>query len=617
MTRFRGQGAVRLERATAAVVRAIARRDDITVSFCEKYDTDVDSAAHVRLPGVPEEPGPDEITWLRGEADSAALRLRHHDPGVHRRWRPANEAARTVFDALEIVRYETLGARHLPGVAENLAARLNARCLNEGFAEAIDPNEVPESTAFALLMRLEATGRRWPKAADRVMEAWLHRIDPQVRDAIRKVIKSLDDQDAFAVGTHRFLVAFGRESDERETAVGSSTSRDDESGGPEAAEASPSGAGNSLDTVGLRGSSSVKGDRTVDVAGPPADAGDPSPGNGQDAAAEASSESAGSAVPAGSGHSREAMELRRPLPYHAFTTEYDIIATPEDFLDSRELLHWRKRLDHETAPFRAGIARLAAHLQQRLLARRAEKWDSELEEGLLDSQRLASVVADPSAPTIYKALGDTDSTDTFLAILIDSSASMRGLPIRLAAMCADIVALALERCAVKIEILGFTTREWRGGRSRAQWIRTGRPPHPGRLNDLCHIVYKSASVPWQRARNGLGVVLDETLLKENVDGEALLWARRRLLGRPEQRRILLVLSDGAPADESTSAANSPSYLEHHLREVIARIERERAIELVAIGLGHDVGRHYRRAVQLADPRDLGETIVHCLDALLL
>ncbi|HEY0878225.1 MAG TPA: hypothetical protein VGE10_07205 [Zeimonas sp.] len=592
--------AVRFEEATAATVRAIAGRSGVGVSFGEHPNVDADAQAQVqvqvRLPATTAQPGPGEIARLRGEADCAALRLRHHDPELHRRQRPADEAAGAVFDALEKVRFEALGARNLPGVAANLAARLDARCLAEGFGEAVDPDEVPASTAFALLMRRAATGTHWPEAADRIMQAWLQRIGPRVCDAVVCLAQWIEGQDVYAAGTQRVLAAAGFTCTEPDTSAHPSLPKNDRSDGAEAADADGSakeGRADGAETAGAKTHEAV--DSPATVASPPP------------TQAPAPAELGNAGEPVGAGAS---------LPYRAFTTEYDVTATPENLCDPRQLLHWRKRLDDETAPWRAGMIRLAARLQQRLLARQAEGWDFELEEGLLDAERLASAIVDPHAGAVYKSLRQSDFPDTVLSILIDNSGSMRGLPIRLAAMCADIVALALERCAIKVEILGYTTREWRGGSSRERWIRSGRPPHPGRLNDLCHIVYKAASTPWRRARNGLGVLLDDALLKENVDGEALLWAWRRLLMRGEQRRILLVLSDGAPVDESTSSANPPGYLEQHLRQVIERIERERAVELAAIGLGHDVRRYYRNAVKLDDSRDLGETIVRSLDALL-
>ena len=254
-------------------------------------------------------------------------------------------------------------------------------------------------------------------------------------------------------------------------------------------------------------------------------------------------------------------------------------------------------------------------MQRKLLARQQRSWKFDLEEGILDSSRLARIVANPSIPLAYKQEKQTDFRDTVVCLLIDNSGSMRGRPIAIAAMCTDILARTLERCSVKVEILGFTTRAWKGGRSRDQWLQSGRPAHPGRLNDLRHIIYKSADAPWRRARKFLGLMLKEGVLKENIDGEALVWAHNRLAARPEQRKILMVISDGAPVDDSTLSVNSSSFLERDLRNVIEWVETYSNIELTAIGIGHDVTRYYKKAITIADADELAETLTKRLEAL--
>jgi len=627
------QGAVRFEQATAAAVRAIAQRADVAVSFGESSAGDEDCAVQVCLPAG----AVHAVARLRGEADSAALRLRHHDAELHRACRPADAAAAMVFDALENARFEALGAQQMPGVAANLAARLDERCLSEGFADAADPEEIPEATAFALLLRLHATDRRWPAAVDAIMRAWMQRIGPQGVAAIQRLARSLGNQRAYADATHRLLANRGFEHTEPRSDTRAPPSQAAESGGAgeahadendphrsgsEAHDAEPAMERSDEAPASAPRPSPMKTEPTclpargLDPIAPEGRAEDA--GTAAQARAPAHAKSVPDAPPAGDdvGQSEEGARVAHLPRYRVFTAAFDATLTPIELCEPRQLLHWRKCLDDQTAPYRTGVVRLAARLQQQLLARQSEDWDFELEEGLLDTDRLASSIADPHTSAVHKAPRSSDFPDTVLSLLIDNSGSMRGLPIRLAAMCADVVALALERCSVKVEILGYTTREWHGGGSREQWVRSGRPPNPGRLNDLCHIVYKPASTPWRRVRNGIGLLLDEALLKENIDGEAVSWAYRRLLMRPEQRRILLVLSDGAPADASTSSANPADYLDRHLHQVIARIERERAVELAAIGIGHDVLRYYRRAVKLDDPRALGETVLRSLAALL-
>lgn len=594
----------RFERATAAAVRAIAGHGEVTVEFDDARSAGEAAQAHVRLGTIEDSPGADEIMRVRGDADAAALRLRHHDAELHRRGRPADEAARLVFDALEEMRFEMLGARFMPGVAANLARRLDARCRDGERDAALHSPQARTALAFALRLRREITGSSWPGHAERAVQAETRKLDPAVVEGIRRLARTVDDQGRYAVLARRLLVTAGL--------LGGGSEAGDPMAATDTGDGRP-GTAPQDDTSGDERAGQAESASTA--VRPDTEPASDEPG------LPATTRSAGvqplAAATAGEGSRDAPGQAGDTRAYRAFTTEHDVVLTPEDLCDRRQLAQWRRCLDREMAPWRTAMARLTTRLQQRLVARQEEGWDFELEEGLLDTERLAGRIAAPYAAPVYKLPRPSDFPDTVLCLLIDCSGSMRGLPIRLAAMCADLVALALEHCSIRVEILGFTTREWRGGRSREQWIQAGMPPHPGRLNDLCHLVCKAADVPWRRARNGLGIMLDETLLKENIDGEALLWAYGRLRARAERRRILLVLSDGAPADSATAATNTPDYLDRHLRQVIRHIERENAVELAAIGLCHDVGDYYRRqATTLDDPLELGEAIVGCLDSLL-
>jgi cobaltochelatase CobT len=301
--------------------------------------------------------------------------------------------------------------------------------------------------------------------------------------------------------------------------------------------------------------------------------------------------------------------------YKAFTTAHDQIVDADELCDPEELTRLRAYLDQQLETLSSIVARLANRLQRRLLAQQSRAWTFDLEEGMLDAARLTRVIVDPTAPLSFKQEEETDFRDTVVTLLIDNSGSMRGRPIMVAAVCADILARTLERCGVKTEILGFTTQAWKGGKSREDWLAAGKPAAPGRLNDLRHIVYKAADAPWRRARKNLGLMMREGLLKENIDGEALLWAHQRIAMRPEERRILMVISDGAPVDDSTLSVNSGHYLERHLRAVISEIETRSPVELLAIGIGHDVTRYYRRAVTIVDVEQLGGVLVEQLAAL--
>jgi cobaltochelatase CobT len=340
-------------------------------------------------------------------------------------------------------------------------------------------------------------------------------------------------------------------------------------------------------------------------------------------AAEAEGAEAEGEMMAGEGEQDPGDPGRRPMHddrrnapgealYSTYTEDFDEVVEATELCDHDELLRLRHLLDQQIVHLQGVIARLANRLQRRLMAKQTRAWDFNLEEGILDTARLARIVANPTHSLTFKQEKDTDFRDTVVTLLIDNSGSMRGRPISVAAMSADILARTLERCNVKVEILGFTTRMWKGGQARERWIANGKPQKPGRLNDLRHIVYKSADQPWRRARKNLGLMLREGILKENIDGEALLWAYERLLGRPEQRRILMVISDGAPVDDSTLSVNPGNYLERHLREVIRFIETRSPVELIAIGIGHDVTRYYRRAVTIVDAEQLGGTMLEKL-----
>lgn len=596
----------RWRRITAAAIRAVSGRDDVAIAV-EADGLQVEGTnLRVAVPGSA--PRADEIATLRGQADVVALRLRHHDPSLHRQLAPTGETARSVFDALEDARIQAIGTRQMAGVAANLAALLDAQCRADGFADAAKPEDVPLDRVVALLAREQLTGEHCPQGADRVVQMWRTRIDEHTVEALSRLALAIDDQRAYASCAYRLMAGFGLEAGEADAVDARPEART-----PDAQD----------DSSQARAADASESEPAPGRAGTPEDTGD---GPARDAASSASPAAArrdDSPVPSPSANVSGASDAPvaarddafEASPYRCFTTRYDEVVEPVDLCDARELRQLRRALDRDTAPFRAAVHRLAARLQQKLLARQAGGWDFDREEGLLDSERLAGAIVDPFASLAYKVPKEIDLHDTVVSLLIDNSGSMLGLPIRLAAMSADIVAAALERCAIQVEILGFTTREWRGGRSREQWLACGKPPHPGRLNDLRHIVYKRAETPWRRARNGLALMLQDGLLKENVDGEALRWAYRRLLARPEARRILMVLSDGAPSDDSTLSANPGDYLVRDLRDAIARIERDASIELTAIGIGHDVSRYYRRAVTLVDARDLGATMLESLTKL--
>ena len=576
------------KRATAATLRAIAERDDLAVAFGPEAAGL--TGTRVRLPNPPRDLPAEEAAQLRGAADSMALRLRYHDDAVHSKRVPGSPLARAVFEAVEQARIEALGARRMTGVATNLAAMLDEQYRRQGFERITERTESTMAEAVRLLTREALTKERPPPAARRVVDLWRPWLEARIAKDLGELDRTILDQDGYARVTRRMLqdldidLGEAEDSENNEQQEGEEAEGENQSEGEGAtsgAQASPDGS---------------PADGEADDAQDAAEAGDGEmmPGSSDD----------------DPGRPGRPGTMPRGRPddtaiYRAFSTLSDEIVEAHELCDSDELTRLRQLLDQQLSHLQSVIARLANRLQRKLMAKQTRAWEFDLDEGLLDAARLSRVVANPILPLAYKREREMDFRDTVVTLLIDNSGSMRGRPITVAAMSADILARTLERCAVKVEILGFTTRAWKGGQSRERWIAAGKPANPGRLNDLRHIVYKPADAPWRRARRNLGLMLREGILKENIDGEALAWAHNRLRERTEQRRILMVISDGAPVDDSTLSVNPGNYLEKHLREVIHDIERLGEVELTAIGIGHDVTRYYRRAVTIVDAEQLG------------
>ena len=518
---------------------------------------------------------------------------------VHRRLAPENAAARAVYDAVEQARVEAIGSRRMAGVASNITAMLEDRYHRGGKYETItDRADAPMEDAVALMVRERLTGQQPPQAAAKIVELWRSHIEAKAGPNLDGLIGSIEDQRKFARSVRDLLSSLDMSD---ETPFDAEDDENDDESEAQDDEQSPSEGDSEEKSQGDRAeieTSEEASDEIEDGAQESADA--PSgelPDEAEDAESEEASEA--SRPPQRSGN-----EARGP-EYRVFNARFDEVIHAEDLCDADELSRLRSYLDKQLSHLQGVVGRLANRLQRRLLAQQNRAWDFDLEEGQLDPARLVRVVIDPYQPLSFKQEKDTNFRDTVVTLLLDNSGSMRGRPITVAATCADILARTLERCGVKVEILGFTTRAWKGGQSREAWLAAGKPPNPGRLNDLRHIVYKSADAPWRRARKNLGLMMREGLLKENIDGEALDWAHKRLLGRSEQRKILMVISDGAPVDDSTLSVNAGNYLERHLRWMIEEIETRSPVELLAIGIGHDVTRYYRRAVTIIDAEELG------------
>ena len=586
------------KRATAGVLRAMAQVADVQVAFQPGPSGVVGKRARLPLPtrALPAA----EMAKLRGASDSVALRLRHHDEGVHAARSPGQRDAKDVYDALEQARVETVGARHMDGVAANLRARLNEECEAEGYDRMTRRDQLPLPAALSLLARERMSGEPPPPAARKILESWRETLGADAEAAMAAMAAARDDQTAFTRAARQLLAALQLAEAEIEAEPDQSDEEGDE-GGEQAGSQD-----NSQDSQGESQSEqdSTLGEQPEQLSGEATeDEGDQSEDEDEAAAAE------GDEKPGGPQQRRERPATDDGSAYRAFSRANDEEVHADDLCDAEELTRLRQQLDQQLQHLQGVVSKLANRLQRRLMAQQTRAWEFDLEEGMLDAGRLARIIVNPLLSLSYKRERETEFRDTVVTLLIDNSGSMRGRPITVAAMCGDILARTLERCSVKVEILGFTTRAWKGGQSRERWVGEGKPRNPGRLNDLRHIIYKPADAPWRRARKNLGLMLREGLLKENIDGEALQWAYRRLTSRPERRRILMVISDGAPVDDSTLSVNPGNYLERHLREVIREIESRDLVELIAIGIGHDVTRYYRRAVTIVDAEELGGTVM--------
>jgi cobaltochelatase CobT len=591
------------KRALAHAARSLAETPDLEVVFSGEGPHLAGKRAV--LPHPPRELSPADAARLRGLADQMALKLAHHDPMQHARARPSSPLGQPAYDALEQARVEAIGANALGGVRENLRALTEQAWAKKTFNPIQAAAEPPMADVLALMVRERLTGEAPPEAAKPLLDIFRADVESKAGADLDKLMAAIDDQAAFSRISRAILRDLQLSDDALDQPDDSDADEEGEKGESETEEDQDEG-----ETEG-QSPQSMSADETETTTQETEDA----ESEAMEAEADPDAQDAEEPPEMGDGEQPARPDMRgdvRPITYKVFTAAHDEIVAAEELCDSEELGRLRAYLDQQLASLTNVVSRLANRLQRKLLAQQNRSWSFDLEEGILDVARLTRVITDPTAPLSFKEEEDTEFRDTVVTILIDNSGSMRGRPIMVAAVCADILARTLERCGVKTEILGFTTRAWKGGQSREAWLKAGKPPQPGRLNDLRHIIYKAADAPWRRARKNLGLMMREGLLKENIDGEALLWAHHRLIGRPEQRRILVVISDGAPVDDSTLSVNSGHYLERHLREVIAEIEAKSPVQLIAIGIGHDVTRYYRRAVTIVDVEQLAGVIVEQL-----
>jgi cobaltochelatase CobT len=584
------------KRSVAGCLRAIARQPELEVTFAS--DRPALTPDRARLAEPPRKMTAADAAIVRGQADSMALRIACHDSAVHRRLAPEGQQARAVYDAVEQSRVESIGSRRMAGVASNLTAMLEDRYHRGAYHEITDRADAPLEEAVAMMVRERLTGLKPPPAAQKIVDLWRPWVEEKAGKDLDKLVSNVEDQRHFARSVREMLASLDmaedssldpEDSDDQDDSNEQSQDQQQQEGESEEQSASERAEMERSEEA----SEEMEDGQSETSEGPTGEM----PEDSDEAEGDEPSEAWRPPVSS----SREA----RGPDYKAFVSRFDEMIGAEELCDADELARLRSYLDKQLGHLQGVVARLANRLQRRLMAQQNRAWEFDLEEGSLDPARLTRIVIDPYQPLSFKREKDTNFRDTVVTLLIDNSGSMRGRPITVAATCADILARTLERCGVKVEILGFTTRAWKGGQSREAWLQSGKPANPGRLNDLRHIVYKQADAPWRRARKNLGLMMREGLLKENIDGEALDWAHKRLLARSEQRKILMMISDGAPVDDSTLSVNPGNYLEKHLRWIIEEIETRSPVELIAIGIGHDVTRYYRRAVTIVDAEELG------------
>ena len=591
--------------AVGGTMRAISGNAELEVNFTTDKPAIAGNSA--RLPEPPRKMSDRDAAVTRGLGDSMALKLASHDSRVHAKYAPDSTEARAVFDAVETARCDAIGSKAMSGVANNISAMLEERYFRGNYHDITDQADAPLADALSLLVREKLTGAAPPESAQKLVELWRQSIEDKCGPNLDALSRQMVDQQGFAAATRDILAQLDMAEQLGEEEASEDQNEEGES-----------------ETENQDDSNAEAGNEESQENAAPQDTEE----SGEEETAEDVTESEFTADDVREdemGDSEEATDASRvedneptPAPradYKVYTRQFDELVHAEDLCDKAELDRLRGFLDRQLGHMQGAVARLANRLQRRLMAQQNRSWDFDQEEGVLDTARLSRVVIDPMQPLAFKVERQSQFRDTVVTLLLDNSGSMRGRPITVAATCADVLARTLERCHVKVEILGFTTRAWKGGHARETWLKNGKPPSPGRLNDLRHIVYKAADAPWRRARRNLGLMMREGLLKENIDGEALSWAHDRLLGRPEQRRILMMISDGAPVDDSTLSVNAGNYLEKHLRTVISEIEESSPVELIAIGIGHDVTRYYRRAVTIVDAEELAGAMVEQLAGL--
>ncbi len=603
--------------ATAATLRALAGKRDFEVSFSatERLDRPTKPQEdRTSLPFPEQKMDSKSLSYLRGASDAKALKLQHHAATIHAQNAPMDLTARAVFDAMEQARCEAIGANQMVGVKQNLQQTLNEKCARLGLDKIQEREDVTLADAIHLYTISKLTKQKPPKNGKRAYDKWAQWIEEKIDPAKFETLQNaLEDQKKFAALSRDIMAGLDIIPSDSDTDDGAQETLAEQEGQSDEQNQNENAENDSDDETAEQ----ELGDSDLEESGEsqPSDTDDDDSINEEQSDGDLADPSDNGEAPQPDMNRPDSLTNGADGRYPIYTRQFDEIILAEDLADAEELTRLRTMLDKQLKNQMGLVTKLANRLQRKLMARQQRSWQFDLEEGYLDPAKLTRIITGDQVPRAFKRETENEFRDTVVTILIDNSGSMRGRPIAIAALCADILTQTLERCGVKVEILGFTTRAWKGGKSRDLWIDNGRPPMPGRLNDIRHIIYKSADAPFRRSRKNLGLMLKEGILKENIDGEALVWAHNRLSRRAEQRKILMVISDGAPVDDSTLSVNPANVLELDLRHVIDWVEKIKQVELTAIGIGHDVTRYYSRALTIADADQLASALISRLESL--
>ena len=539
-----------------------------------------------------------DFVKLRAETDSGALKKKFSNKEIFNKNLPNNPSCKSLYNIAEKIRYELLGGKMLKGVGKNLSENYNQKILSNRKEQLKNKEDVPVNEAFELYMLNKFFKLELNDVSTKMLDFWKKEFDESIDKHFDFLSKNLEDQNNYSLKFSEILENMdvfasnneenNEENDEQENEQDNKSENDND------------GQSDDKEEENKQDDSQTSLDAGFDLS---------------DQQMEEQLEDSDSLKESVESVLQKTNIDNIDQDYKVFTTEFDEIAKAEILEDIKETQKLRKNLDQQLVGFQDLITKLANKLQRQLLAKQNRAWEFDLEEGLLDSSKLTRIIMDPYNSLSFMKEKDLDFKDTIVTLLIDNSGSMRGRPITIAALCADILSRTLERCSVKVEVLGFTTKNWKGGKSREAWTKNDKPKNPGRLNDLRHIIYKGADTQWRQAKNNIGLMLKEGLLKENIDGEAISWAYNRIKKRKEERKILMVISDGAPVDDSTLSVNSGDFLEKHLKKMVKFIETKSDVEILAIGIGHDVSRYYNKAIKITDVHELGDVMVSQLSGL--